>query len=74
MSPENLRLRFFGVSRRSAELAADRAASGRPGYRALVAEDGDRILGLAEYETEPGTGPTSACGSSDGSRGPSCAA
>ncbi|MFJ4467441.1 GNAT family N-acetyltransferase [Streptomyces sp. NPDC089424] len=55
MSLENVRLRFFGVSLRCAELAADRAVSGRAGHRALVADDGERIVGLAEYETEPGT-------------------
>ena len=34
MSAENLRLRFFSVSRRSAALAADRAcAPAHPGYR-----------------------------------------
>ncbi|WP_282703497.1 GNAT family N-acetyltransferase [Streptomyces sp. CC219B] len=50
MSPENLRLRFFAASRRSAALAADRACGpARPGYRALVAEIADRIIGLAEY-------------------------
>ncbi|MCX5205785.1 GNAT family N-acetyltransferase [Streptomyces sp. NBC_00237] len=53
MSPENLRLRFFATSRRSAEQAADRAsAPSRPGYRALLAEVGGRIVGLAEYEEE----------------------
>ncbi|MGW2515488.1 bifunctional acetate--CoA ligase family protein/GNAT family N-acetyltransferase [Streptomyces sp. NPDC001617] len=52
MSPENLRLRFFAISRRSAEMAADRACtSPRPGYRALVAETQGRIVGLAEYDT-----------------------
>lgn len=52
MSPENLRLRFFAISRRSAEMAADRAcASPHPGYRALVAETQGRIVGLAEYDT-----------------------
>ncbi|MHC3469863.1 bifunctional acetate--CoA ligase family protein/GNAT family N-acetyltransferase [Streptomyces sp. 7R007] len=52
MSPENLRLRFFGASRRSAEMAADRAcARPHPGYRALVAETQARIVGLAEYDT-----------------------
>jgi acyl-CoA synthetase (NDP forming)/ribosomal protein S18 acetylase RimI-like enzyme len=56
MSPENLRLRFFGVSRRSAEMAADRAcAATRPGYRALVAERSGQVIGLAEYDTG-GTG------------------
>ncbi|MFF9777940.1 GNAT family N-acetyltransferase [Streptomyces sp. NPDC013978] len=52
MSPENLRLRFFAASRRSAELAADRAcAPRRPGYRALLAEREGQVIGLAEYET-----------------------
>lgn len=38
MSPDNLRLRFFAASRRSAAMAADRACA-RPhtGYRALSA-------------------------------------
>ncbi|WP_324787711.1 GNAT family N-acetyltransferase [Streptomyces sp. H51] len=57
MSPENLRLRFFSASRRSAELAADRAcASPHPGHRALVAETQGRIIGLAEYDTAGGDG------------------
>ncbi|MFJ9116881.1 GNAT family N-acetyltransferase [Streptomyces sp. NPDC102394] len=56
MSPENLRLRFFAISRRSAEMAADRAcATPHPGYRALVAETQGRVIGLAEYDTS-GTG------------------
>ncbi|MDI9885814.1 GNAT family N-acetyltransferase [Streptomyces sp. HNM0645] len=56
MSPENLRLRFFSTSRRSAEMAADRVSKqDRTGYRALVAESADRIVGLAEYEVVRGT-------------------
>jgi GNAT superfamily N-acetyltransferase len=55
MSPENLRLRFFGVSRRSAEMAADRACRPHPGYRALLAEIKGQVIGLAEYDTG-GTG------------------
>ncbi|MFC8513232.1 GNAT family N-acetyltransferase [Streptomyces sp. NPDC057257] len=52
MSPENLRLRFFGASRRSAEMAADRAcAAPHPGYRALLAERQGQVIGLAEYDT-----------------------
>ncbi|MGW6958175.1 bifunctional acetate--CoA ligase family protein/GNAT family N-acetyltransferase [Streptomyces chartreusis] len=52
MSPENLRLRFFAASRRSAEMAADRVcAEPHPGYRALLAETGDRVIGLAEYDS-----------------------
>ncbi|MFJ9535929.1 GNAT family N-acetyltransferase [Streptomyces sp. NPDC101225] len=52
MSPENLRLRFFGVSRRSAEMAADRAcAAPHPGYRALLAERSGQVIGLAEFDT-----------------------
>ncbi|WP_405876488.1 GNAT family N-acetyltransferase [Streptomyces sp. NBC_00005] len=52
MSAENLRLRFFSSSRRSAALAADRAcAAPHPGYRALLAEATNGIIGLAEYDT-----------------------
>ena len=52
MSPENLRLRFFAASHRSARLAADRAcAPARTGYGALLAETQDRVIGLAEYDT-----------------------
>ncbi|CAM5566204.1 bifunctional acetate--CoA ligase family protein/GNAT family N-acetyltransferase [Streptomyces aurantiogriseus] len=52
MSPENLRLRFFAASHRSAGQAADRAcAPSRPGYRALLAETQGRVIGLAEYDT-----------------------
>ncbi|TPQ17832.1 GNAT family N-acetyltransferase [Streptomyces sporangiiformans] len=52
MSPENLRLRFFAASRRSAALAAERAcAPPRPGYRALLAEMKGQVIGLAEYNT-----------------------
>ncbi|MFH8800808.1 GNAT family N-acetyltransferase [Streptomyces sp. NPDC017936] len=52
MSPENLRMRFFVAGRRSADQAADRAcAPSRPGYRALLAEADDRVIGLAEYDT-----------------------
>ncbi|ATL32235.1 bifunctional GNAT family N-acetyltransferase/acetate--CoA ligase family protein [Streptomyces formicae] len=52
MSPENLRLRFFVASRRSAEQAADRAcAAPRAGYLALLAETKGQIIGLAEYES-----------------------
>ncbi|MDN3027821.1 GNAT family N-acetyltransferase [Streptomyces sp. S.PB5] len=52
MSPENLRLRFFAASRRSAALAADRACgAAHPGYLALLAETEGRLIGLAEYDT-----------------------
>ncbi|PWI13239.1 GNAT family N-acetyltransferase [Streptomyces sp. Act143] len=51
MSPENLRLRFFAASRRSAEMAADRACTAHPGYRALLAETEGQVIGLAEYDT-----------------------
>ncbi|MGA5037802.1 GNAT family N-acetyltransferase [Streptomyces capoamus] len=57
MSPQNLRLRFFALSPSSARQAAERVAGGeRPGYRALAAECGGRLVGLAEYEGLPGTG------------------
>ncbi|MEU4659161.1 GNAT family N-acetyltransferase [Streptomyces sp. NPDC023723] len=53
MSPENLRMRFFAVSRRSAAVAADHACmTARPGHRALVAERQGQIIGLAEYQQE----------------------
>ncbi|MBN0042746.1 GNAT family N-acetyltransferase [Streptomyces actuosus] len=52
MSADNLRLRFFSISRRSGLRAADRAcAPARPGYRALLAETQGRVIGLAEYDT-----------------------
>lgn len=55
MSDANLRLRFFSVSRRSAEQAAARVAQPEAsGYRALVAEHDGRIIGIAEYQTGVG--------------------
>ncbi|WP_449487990.1 N-acetyltransferase family protein [Streptomyces purpurascens] len=55
MSPENLRLRFFAASRRSAAMAAERAcAPTRPGYRALLAETQGQVIGLAEYDSGEG--------------------
>ncbi|MGW5613035.1 bifunctional acetate--CoA ligase family protein/GNAT family N-acetyltransferase [Streptomyces sp. NPDC003877] len=55
MSPENLRKRFFAVSRRSARLAAERAcAPARTGHRALLAETRGRVIGLAEYDSGDG--------------------
>ncbi|GAA3479514.1 hypothetical protein GCM10018966_040440 [Streptomyces yanii] len=54
MSPENLRLRFFGASRRSTEQAAARLAKAAlPGYRALGAEHAGCLIGIAEYEELP---------------------
>ncbi|MEU9123267.1 GNAT family N-acetyltransferase [Streptomyces sp. NPDC048506] len=59
MSADNLRSRFFVVSRRSGERAAERlCAPGAPGHRTLVALHGDRLIGVAEYET--GDDPTTA--------------
>ncbi|MBO1334415.1 GNAT family N-acetyltransferase [Streptomyces sp. VRA16 Mangrove soil] len=57
MSPQNLRLRFFGVSRGSARLAADRMckAPAPAGYHGLVAEIGGQLVGLAEYERADGS-------------------
>ncbi|MFP3986679.1 bifunctional GNAT family N-acetyltransferase/acetate--CoA ligase family protein [Streptomyces sp. E11-3] len=56
MSAENLRWRFFGLSRTSAQLAADRMC--RPqgsAYRALLAETEAEgcLIGVAEYERAP---------------------
>ena len=54
MSAENLRRRFFTVSHLSADEAADRLTRrDRSGYRALVAQSGGRLVGLAEYEALP---------------------
>ncbi|GAA2246457.1 bifunctional GNAT family N-acetyltransferase/acetate--CoA ligase family protein [Streptomyces indiaensis] len=61
MSDANLRLRFFSVSRRSAEQAAARIAQpAGSGYHALVAERGGRIIGIAEYQAGPGNTAESA--------------
>ncbi|GAA2280261.1 acyl-CoA synthetase [Streptomyces ruber] len=66
MSPENLRLRFFTVSHRSAATAVDRACGpARPGYRALLAETRGRAIGLAEYDTGGG-GNTTGTGTETG--------
>ncbi|MFI8191505.1 GNAT family N-acetyltransferase [Streptomyces sp. NPDC085946] len=61
MSEANLRLRFFAVSRRSAEQAAARVA--RPadsGYLALLAEHGGQVIGIAEYQVDGGKAADSA--------------
>ncbi|MFD5393249.1 GNAT family N-acetyltransferase [Streptomyces sp. NPDC127097] len=59
MSADNLRSRFFAVSRRSGEQAADRlCAPAEAGHRTLVAVHGDRLIGVAEYEI--GDDPASA--------------
>ncbi|MFG2859221.1 GNAT family N-acetyltransferase [Streptomyces sioyaensis] len=51
MSADSLRSRFFVVSRRSGEQAADRlCAPPEAGHRTLVAVHGDRLVGVAEYE------------------------
>ncbi|WP_381560487.1 GNAT family N-acetyltransferase [Streptomyces eurythermus] len=57
MSPDNLRMRFFSLSPASALHAAERVASAgdHPGYCALAAEYGGRLVGLAEYEALPGS-------------------
>ncbi|MEU9188905.1 bifunctional GNAT family N-acetyltransferase/acetate--CoA ligase family protein [Streptomyces sp. NPDC048484] len=53
MSDENLRLRFFSVSRRSAEQAAARVGNSTDaGYRAFVAEYDGQVIGIAEYQVE----------------------
>ncbi|MEW1653993.1 GNAT family N-acetyltransferase [Streptomyces sp. NPDC093707] len=55
MSADSLRNRFFVVSRRSGERAAERlCAPGGPGHRTLIALHGDRLIGVAEYETDDG--------------------
>nr|WSY50436.1 GNAT family N-acetyltransferase [Streptomyces sp. NBC_00886] len=55
LSTESLRFRFFGPSRHLVERAAAKACSPpRDGYVALVADDGRRIVGIAEYDTAVG--------------------
>ncbi|CAG7646381.1 bifunctional acetate--CoA ligase family protein/GNAT family N-acetyltransferase [Actinacidiphila bryophytorum] len=50
MSPESLRMRFFGVSRRAGEQAADRLCEpAGPGHRSLLALREGRVIGAAEY-------------------------
>ncbi|KPC61823.1 GNAT family N-acetyltransferase [Streptomyces chattanoogensis] len=52
MSLDNLRSRFFAAGRRSGGQAADRLCGPpAPGHRTLVAVQGDRLVGVAEYET-----------------------
>ncbi|MGK5446711.1 N-acetyltransferase family protein [Streptomyces radiopugnans] len=59
MSPENLRLRFFGSGRELGRQAARRVCGPpRPGSRALLALHEGRPVGIAEYEGEDGTGGT----------------
>jgi acyl-CoA synthetase (NDP forming)/GNAT superfamily N-acetyltransferase len=58
MSAENLRLRFFGLSRTAGVQAAQRLfGRSTPGHRALVAVQDERIIGVAEYDIadDPGT-------------------
>ncbi|MHC5262701.1 bifunctional acetate--CoA ligase family protein/GNAT family N-acetyltransferase [Streptomyces sp. UC4497] len=52
MSDQNLRLRFFGLSRISAAMAADRMCGPerRSGYFGLLAEVEGQLVGVAEYE------------------------
>ncbi|GAB2808111.1 hypothetical protein GCM10027073_46210 [Streptomyces chlorus] len=58
LSPENLRLRFFGASRRSATMSADRAcAPPRPGCRALPAGTQGRVPLLFGADTGAGDTP-----------------
>ncbi|MCX3059881.1 bifunctional acetate--CoA ligase family protein/GNAT family N-acetyltransferase [Streptomyces beihaiensis] len=56
MSPDNLRLRFFGLGRGSARMAADRMCRGpaTPRRGGLLAEVDGRLVGVAEYERSPG--------------------
>lgn len=54
MSAENLRLRFFVASRRSARQAAAKVCDpAATGCLALVAEAGGRLVGVAQYDTVP---------------------
>ncbi|MCQ4084806.1 GNAT family N-acetyltransferase [Streptomyces sp. RB6PN25] len=51
MSPDNLYLRFFSISRRAAEQEAQRVCRPPdPDHVALLAWLGDRVVGIASYE------------------------
>ncbi|MGW1884578.1 bifunctional acetate--CoA ligase family protein/GNAT family N-acetyltransferase [Streptomyces sp. NPDC001970] len=51
MSPENLRLRFLTMNRDNARHDADRMCAPAASHRrALLAESGDEVVGLGEYE------------------------
>ncbi|MFI6445680.1 GNAT family N-acetyltransferase [Kitasatospora sp. NPDC050543] len=53
MSEASRRMRFFGVSRRAPQLAADRLCGPpRPGFLALGAWVADELVGEADYEAE----------------------
>ncbi|MFI9366553.1 GNAT family N-acetyltransferase [Kitasatospora sp. NPDC053057] len=55
MSDESRRMRFFGVSRRAPELAADRlCAPPREGFWTLAALVGDELTGVVEAQTIEG--------------------
>ena len=55
MSEENRRLRFFGLGRGAGRQTADRiCGSGRRGFLALLALHGERVVGTAEYASNPG--------------------
>ncbi|GGO92105.1 bifunctional acetate--CoA ligase family protein/GNAT family N-acetyltransferase [Wenjunlia tyrosinilytica] len=62
MSPENLRFRFFAVSRRAGERAAARVCTPRPGFLALLATVGSVVVGTAEFDASPGSPADSAPG------------
>ena len=54
MSPDNLYLRFFSISRRAAEQEARRVCRGEDGsvHGALLGFLGDELVGVASYEPE----------------------
>ena len=57
MSPDNLYLRFFSMSRMAAEQEARRVTrEADPGHGALLGLLGDDLAGVASYELIPGTG------------------
>ena len=54
MSPDNSYLRFFSLSRLSAEHEAQRICQAKPGRMALLALADGQVAGCGSYDTEPG--------------------
>jgi acyl-CoA synthetase (NDP forming)/RimJ/RimL family protein N-acetyltransferase len=50
LSDRSVYLRFFALNRHGADEHAHHLADGSPGHRALVAESGGRVIGVASYE------------------------
>jgi acyl-CoA synthetase (NDP forming)/GNAT superfamily N-acetyltransferase len=61
MSPDNLYLRFFSLSKHAPEIEARRICRDpRPGHMALLALAGGEVAGCASYDAGSGAGPGAA--------------